>query len=248
MHDLRSLRAVARNPQLGASALVSDDLIVAGTRLFLAASSLLIVFLVPSEPDHWVPLTYALLVFQTMYATALYLLRFFRTRAGTFIYDWGHWIDIAWYTALISLSSGTNSIFFFGYFFPIIVASFRWGFASGMRVAVASAALFAGFGWIARPPTPGAETQRFFFRPFVQLGLGYMVASRGRLELKLRERLQFLKDIAAVANPRLGTDRMFGAFMRRLLAHFDADSCTIVLDDPAIGRCDHGRTDSPRRL
>jgi len=238
MHDLRSLRAVARNPQLGASALVSDDLIVAGTRLFLAASSLLIVFLVPSEPDHWVPLTYALLVFQTMYATALYLLRFFRTRAGTFIYDWGHWIDIAWYTALISLSSGTNSIFFFGYFFPIIVASFRWGFASGMRVAVASAALFAGFGWIARPPTPGAETQRFFFRPFVQLGLGYMVASRGRLELKLRERLQFLKDIAAVANPRLGTDRMFGAFMRRLLAHFDADSCTIVLDDPAIGRCD----------
>ena len=151
MHDLRSLRAVARNPQLGASALVSDDLIVAGTRLFLAASSLLIVFLVPSEPDHWVPLTYALLVLQTMYATALYLLRFFRTRAGAFIYDWGHWIDIAWYTALISLSSGTNSIFFFGYFFPIIVASFRWGFASGMRVALASALLFAGVGWVTRP-------------------------------------------------------------------------------------------------
>lgn len=239
MHDFRNLPAVARSStQLAASSLVSDDLMVAGTRLFLAASSLLIVFLVPAEPDHWVRLTYAVLVLQTIYAAAVYLLRFFRTRVGTFIYDWGHWIDIAWYTTLISLSSGTNSIFFFGYFFPIIVASFRWGFASGMRVAIASAALFAGVGWIARPPTPGAETQRFFFRPFVQLGLGYMVASRGRLELQLRERLQFLKDIAAVANPRLGTDRMFGAFMHRLLGHFGADRCTIVLDDPASGRCD----------
>ena len=238
MHDFRSLRAVSRTAQLGTSSLVSDDLVVAGTRLFLAASSLLIVFLVPSEPDHFVSLTYALLVLQTLYAAALYLLRFLRTRAGTFIYDWGHWIDIAWYTALISLSSGTNSIFFFGYFFPIIVASFRWGFASGMRVALASALLFAGVGWVTRPPAPGVETQRFFFRPFVQLGLGYMVASRGRLELKLRERMQFLKDIAAVANPRLGTDRMFGAFMHRLLRHFGADSCTIVLDDPATGRCD----------
>src|SRR5262245_7342278 len=125
MHDLRSLPTMARSTQLAASSLVSDDIMVAGTRLFLAASSLLIVFLVPAEPDRWVRLTYAVLVLQTIYAAALYLLRFFRTRIGTFIYDWGHWIDIAWYTALISLSSGTNSIFFFGYFFPIIVASFR---------------------------------------------------------------------------------------------------------------------------
>src|SRR4026209_738602 len=156
MHDFRNLPAVSRTSQLAASSLVSDDLIVAGTRLFLAASSLLIVFLIPAEPDRWEGLTYAVLVLQTLYAAALYLLRFFRTRVGTFIYDWGHWIDIAWYMALISLSTGTNSIFFFGYFFPIIVASFRWGFASRMRVAVASAALFAGVGWLARPPAPGA--------------------------------------------------------------------------------------------
>ena len=235
MNEPRSLAAVARP---GGLSLIADDLMVAGTRLFLSASSLLIVFLIPSEPDRWVNLTYAVLVLQTIYAASLYLLRFFRTRAGRFIYDWGHWIDVAWYTALIMLSSGTNSIFFFGYFFPIVVASFRWGFASGMRVAVASTLLFAGFGWIARPPTPGLETQRFVFRPFVQLGLGFMVASRGQLELQLRERLRFLKDIAAVANPRLGTDRMFGAFMHGLLRHFHAARCTIVLDDPAAGRCD----------
>jgi signal transduction histidine kinase len=239
MNDARTLSAVSsRTASLGAPSPDADDLIVAGTRLFLAASALLIVFLIPSEPDRWVRLTYTVLVSQTIYAAALYLLRFFRTRVGRFIYDWGHWIDVAWYTALITLSSGTNSIFFFGYFFPILVASFRWGFASGMRVAVASAMLFAGCGWIARPPAPGIETQRFFFRPFVQIGLGYMVASRGRLELKLRERLRFLKDVAAVANPRLGTDRMFGAFMHGLLRHFGADRCTIVLDDPAAGRCD----------
>ncbi len=36
-----------------------------------------------------------------------------------------YWADVAWFTLLIALSSGTNSIFFFGFFFAILVASFR---------------------------------------------------------------------------------------------------------------------------
>lgn len=36
---------------------------------------------------------------------------------------------------LISLSSGTSSIFFF-FFFPILVASFGWGFAEGLRMGL----------------------------------------------------------------------------------------------------------------
>ena len=63
-------------------------------------------------------------------------------------------------------------------FFPMIVASFRWGFASGMRVTLASAALLVTVGLLAAPPPPEFELQRFLIRPVFQVAFGYVIASR----------------------------------------------------------------------
>src|SRR5438876_903877 len=123
-------------------------------RLVLAATGLLTIYFIPSEPDREVGLTYSALILYTLYSGTVWVLEVRKARVLSALPDWGHWIDVGWFTALITLSSGTNSIFFFGYFFPILVASFRWGFWSGIRVDVVSTGLFTVLGYISAPPEP----------------------------------------------------------------------------------------------
>ncbi len=212
-----------------------DWRLVAGPRLILAAAGLVVVFLVPEQPDRWVALTYTALVLHTLYAATVYLLLHFRTGLGNWIDERAHWLDLMWYTVLITLSSGTNSIFFFGYMFAILVASFRWGFASGIRVTLASVLLFATFGYLGAPNPTELDHQRFLIRPVFLLTIGYITASRGGLELSLQRRLRFLKDVSTVSNPRFGIDRTIGTLMHRLLALYEADSCALVVHDEPAG-------------
>src|ERR671929_3071 len=99
-------------------------------RLILAASALLIIYLDPSEPDKLVGLTYSALVIYTIYCAVLYYLAL--RRSSLVPIHVAYWMDIGWYTLLISLSSGTSSIFFFFYFFAILVAGFGHGFKAGL--------------------------------------------------------------------------------------------------------------------
>jgi signal transduction histidine kinase len=60
------------------------------------------------------------------------------------------------------------------------------------------------------------------------VALGYMIASRGGFELKIRRRLEFLRDVVKISNPRFGVDRTVGNVMHRLIAHYDAEACVVV--------------------
>ena len=215
----------------------SDTRVIALGRLLLAASGLGVIYLVPTEPDRFVPVTYAALVVYTVFSAWVYVLQL-RGRAFSFLLDWGHWIDIACYTVLITLSSGTNSIFFFGYFLPILAASFRWGFASGMRVAVAAAVstiLFTALGAFTSIPT--WEPQRYLIRPAFLLTLGYMMARWGEQEIQLKRRLDLLRNLATSANPRFGMNRTLGRMMHALMHHFGAERCALILhEDEAAER------------
>src|SRR5438093_126050 len=98
----------------------ADSRMIALMRLVLAASGLLTIYLIPSEPDRDVALTYSALVLYTLYSAAVWVLEVRKARVLRALPDWGHWIDVGCFTALITLSSGTNSVFFFGYFLPIL--------------------------------------------------------------------------------------------------------------------------------
>jgi signal transduction histidine kinase len=177
-----------------------------------------------------VALTYTLLALYTAYSAALYAAVLMRLPPAAALQDWAHWLDVAWYTGLITLTSGTNSIFFFGFFFAILVASFRWGFASGMRVAVASAVLFSLFGYLTAPEAPEFEQRRFLIRPLYLLVLGSLVARWGGLEVAQRRRLEFLRQLSALSNPRLGIDHVARVLVRQLMALFEADDALILME------------------
>jgi signal transduction histidine kinase len=210
-----------------------DRRLVAGIRLLLAAAGFLVASLVsPETPDRG-GFVIALLVAYTIYAGVFLFFRPVRGAIETVSFDWEHWADTAWFLTLITLSGGTNSIFFYGLFFPIMVASFRWGFAAGMRVTLVSAILFVAFGYLAAPPEPTLELQRFVIRPVFLISLGYMMASRGGFEVKLRTRLEFLKDIGSVTNPRFGIDRSIGVMIHRVMRLYGADGCAMITTDAA---------------
>src|SRR5205814_1721557 len=125
----------------------SGGSMIAAMRLVLASAGLLIIYIDPAEPDRYVAVTYTALVLYVIYSATLYTLALRRSLRLQSVRNLTHWIDVGWYTLLVALSNGTNSIFFFGFYFAILVASFRWGFASGLRVTLVSTALFALVGF-----------------------------------------------------------------------------------------------------
>lgn len=209
-----------------------DDRIIAVMRFILALSALLVTIIDPSEPDRLVAVTYVALSLYTIYSAALYILvqRFQLIQAV--IRKWTHWADVGWYIVLIGFSSGTSSVFFF---FAILVASFRWGFRTGLNVLVLSAVLFTIVGYATAPKGPAFELNRFLLRPLYLLVLGYMMAYWGGYETTLKRRLALLKDVNTLANPRFGIDRTIGWLMERLRSFYHADACLLVTADSSAG-------------
>ncbi len=211
-----------------------DEFMIAAMRLLLALSGLLIIYIDPSEPDRYVALTYSPLVFYVVYSATLCILALRHSLLLRSVRTIAHWVDVGWYTLLIALSSGTNSVFFFGFYFSILVASFRWGFASGLRVTLVSTVLFTTVGF-KTAPEPAFELNRFLLRPTFLLVLGYMVAHWGGFEIMLNRRLTLLKDVTALANPRFGVARTISSIMAQLRAFYDADVCLLVQLNKSTG-------------
>jgi signal transduction histidine kinase len=212
-----------------------DDQRIAAMRLVLAGAGLLIILIDPAEPDRFVFATYATLGLYAIYSLLLYGLAVYRSEMPPALTRGAHWIDVGWYTVLIALSTGTNSIFFFGFFFAILIASFRFGLSAGLQVTVASTILFTGVGLAAIPAAPAFELNRFLLRPVFLLVLGYMIASLGGFEVDLKERLALLREVSALSNPRFGVDRTIGRLMARLVGFYHPMLCLWITMDPLLG-------------
>lgn len=246
----------ASSPPRTDPTLAIDDRMIAAMRVALASSALLIIYLDPTQPDRFVDITYAALVLYTIYSGALLAGAFRQSRFARAVELNAHWWDVAWYLALIALSSGTSSIFFFFFIFSILVASFRHGFASGLKVVIVSAVLFTIIGYltatptlfkiIGQPPPPPDlefELNRFLLRPIYLLVLGYMIAYWGGREDTLKRRLALLKDISLLSNPRFGVNRTIGIVLERVRAFYNADTCALVMRDGDTGRYKLSRAD-----
>ena len=205
-----------------------DERLVNFTRFVLALSALIIIFVDPSEPDRFVKLTYTTLALYTVYSGSVYFLS--RRPQSAFRGFPLYWLDVAWYVVLVSLSSGTNSLFFFFFFFAILVASFRSGYRAGLEVTIVSATLFVTIGYFTTP-TP-VEPNRFLLRPVCLAAIGYLMAYWGGSETTHKRRLALLKDVSRSANPRFGVDQTIGSIMRKLREFYDADTCLVINTSP----------------
>lgn len=206
----------------------SEILIIAGIRFVLAFSALLITLIDPPQQRELLDQIYTLLGLYCIYGATVYTLAVRDSELLETVLPWAHWIDVGWYSILVALSHGTSSIFFFGFFFALLVASFRWGFIAGLRVALVSALLFVIAGVWSFYTDPTFELNRFLLRPMYLVVLGYMISYWGELELTFKRRIALLKEVSTFSNPRFGIDRTIGWLMERLRSFFGADDCLIV--------------------
>ena len=204
-----------------------DLRLVAATRLMLAASALLVFLLDPAEARNVVFYTYLALGLYTLYSAILVFLSI--RRADLVPVRYMHWLDMVWFLFLTALSSGTNSIFFNFFFFAILVASFGWGYLSGLRLTLVSAFLFTVVGFFITPVAVKADLNRFLLRPIELLILGFMISRWGGFKINLRNRLQLLKDITDLSNARFGIHRTITSILERLRTFYDADACLLLI-------------------
>jgi len=204
------------------------DRTLAGLRLFLALSALLIILIDPAEPSRFKSLTHGALVGYILYSFAIYLVARHHTNFTWQTMQVVIWADVAWYSALMTLGTGTNAVFFFFYLFAIIAGSSRGGTRLGVTLTAICAALFLAINLLLVEQLE-LSVGRLALRTIYLAALGYILAYWGGAEATLRKRLMFLKELSMVANPRFGVDRTIRHMLRRLLDFYRADYCFLLL-------------------
>jgi len=209
-----------------------NERMIAAMRLVLALAAALIVYIDLPQTNRYGGVIYAALALYIAYSATLYAV--LRRRRASLPDEITHWVDIGWYMVLISLSGSSSSILFLFVFFAILVASFQWGFVSGLGMTLALIALFTMVGFATVPIDPGVDLHHFLLRSVCLLVLGYMIAAWGRSEMMLKRRLALLKDVSRLSNPRFGVDHTIGSIMERLRTFYNGDTCLLIMADQTM--------------
>lgn len=217
-------------PDAGTS-VAADALMVSRMRLVLSVSALLAV--VVDAGDHKNHVNGAVWLAFCGYVLHS-LLVYACTRMGRPYFQGKviHWSDVLWFTLIIFVTDGVQSLFFLFYFFAILTSAFRWGFEEGARVTVASVASFAACGLAT---STGYDAPQLLMRSTFLLALGHMIVHWGGSKLGLQRRLALLGDVSQLSNPRFGAGRTIARTMERTLAFFRASHCILLTHDTATG-------------
>lgn len=202
-----------------------DLRLIAGMRVVLGTSALLVSILGAGEPrPSAVPIDIALVLY-SLYGLVIYQLSVRRSRLAA--HKVVPWLDLVWYLPLIWLS-GTNGTFYYFFFFSIVVASFSWGLTNGLQLTLASAAAYTIIGLTARYGQP-LHMNQLLMAPIGLLTFGYIIARWGGYHTELKNRLKLLKDVTVFSNPRYGIDRTIKAILDSIRTFYDADACLLVI-------------------
>jgi signal transduction histidine kinase len=211
----------------------SDERLTAASRLAIAAAGLAVYCVDPSDDEARRPFAYATLVLFLLYSAVSYrqVVRD-RRRLPAHV---APWLDVAWTTLLVAVSDGTSSIFYPLYTFAILCASFRAGARAGRAVVIASVLSFSVVGGLTAPRGARFELDQSLIRPLYLLILGYLVAYWGEYQFRQRARLDLLRAVTSLANPRFGVERTVAQVLARVRAFHAAESCRLVVADVAAG-------------
>jgi signal transduction histidine kinase len=209
------------------------DKTLAGLRLILSISALLIVLIDPTESNGLYDVTCYTLIAYILFSMLVYGRARQHSNFSFRTMQIVVWIDVLWYSVLITLGRETNAVFFFFYLFAIITGSSRGGTRLGLILTVACTTLFLTLNLLLITQLQ-LDVARMGRRTVYMAVLGYILAYWGGAEAILRGRLTLLKELLLVANPRFGVDRTIRSMLRRLLEFYKADYCFLVLKDSGL--------------
>ncbi len=209
-----------------------EDRLIPAIRIFVALLALFVALIHPAQATFLSPVVGAVPTLYVLYSCWLYVRRRRDDRIAASLKTWVHWIDVGWSLALVCLHRGDESMFFTWFLFPIMVASFRLGFASGLRVTLISVLLFATVSAVPAPDLgPRVDPTLIFLRCVWLLALGFSVAYWGQSEITRRRRLGLINEISGHSNPRFGIDRTVAFILEQLKEFYGARSSLLVIAD-----------------
>jgi len=220
--------AATSNPYLPNGSV--DVRMIAAIRCILAFSGLVIIYVDPTQPAIFSALTYSSLAIYGLWSCVLAIMAFRRDPSAPPPRD-THWGDVLFCAYLVTLTQGTNSLFFTFFLFAILSASFSRGIQEGLLVTGASVILFVLASlWF----EPGAKFgfDQSLVRPIYLLTLGYMISYWGGHEITQRRRMSILQEVNNQLNQRLGYDHAIRVNLERILNFYDAKACILILKRP----------------
>ena len=195
-------------------------------RVVLGTSALLVVLIESMEARVWTTPVHLTLALYSLYGLLVYHLSV--RRKLIVAHKIIPWLDLLWYLPLVAFTSGTNSNFYYFFFFAIIVASFTWGLTDGLRLTLASAAIYTSVALVAHQTRPIAM-DRLLLAPIGLLIFGYIISRWGGYHTQLKNRLKLLKEVTVFSNPRFGIDRTIKAILESVREFYDAEACLLVI-------------------
>jgi signal transduction histidine kinase len=202
-----------------------DLRLIAGMRVVLATSALLISVLGATPPPAVATPAEIALVLYALYGLVIYHLSVRRKAIAT--HKIIPWLDLLWYLPLISFTN--SGLFYYFFFFTIIVGSFSWGLNEGLRLTLASAAIYTLLGILNAPHDKPIQMHTLLMAPIGLLTFGYIIARWGGYHTELKNRLKLLKDVTIFSNPRYGIDRTIKEILESVRAFYDAGACLLVI-------------------
>jgi signal transduction histidine kinase len=196
-------------------------------RVVLGTSALLVYIIGPLRPLSWDTPVYITLVLYSLYGLLIYHLSV--RRNPIVAHKLVPWLDLLWYVPLIFFTAGTNSLFYLFFFFSIIVASFSWGLTDGLRLTLASAAIYTAVGGLTASKEQPLDLNQLLTAPIGLLLFGYIIARWGGYHTDLKNRLKLLKEVTVFSNPRFGIDRTIKAILESIRAFYGAETCVLVV-------------------
>src|SRR5215475_8800292 len=154
-----------------------DLRLIAGMRVVLGTSALLVLLIGPFQPVGANMPTYFALMLYCLYGLLIYHLSV--RRNPLVAHRAIPWLDILWYLPLIAFTSDTNNIFYYFFFFSIVVASFSWGLTDGLRLTLVSAAVYTIVSVLTAPRGIPLDLNLLLLAPIGLLIFGYIIARWG---------------------------------------------------------------------
>ncbi len=215
--------------------------VLAAARVFLAVTSVIAVYLDPTEPTSYAGLAYGVLIAYSVWAACLWVYVQRVDELGNF----GrlvHFFDVAFPMTFILSTAGPNSPFFVFLLFVLTAAAFRWGFPETMLTAVIlDGLLILEAALLSYGPQKGwlegeFELNRFIIRISYLLTLGVLVGYLGEEEKQWRAENSTLARLLANVHAENGMRVSMQMVLSETLRIFGASRALLTLTQAATGR------------
>jgi len=217
---------------------IRRERLIAGCRVALSVSSLVALWLDPSEPARFARLAYGLLAAYALFSLLLALAVWSAKATPAALPLLVHGLDLALFCVIILVTAGATSPFFLYFVFALAAATVRWQERGALWTAIVALVAFLGIGaysaW--RLPAAGFELDRFVIRAIYLAVLAVLLGYVGAYEHRLRAKVASLGEWPAVI-PTEAPEGLVRALLGHAAKALAAPRAMLVWEEPEEPWC-----------